>query len=692
MKRIVFLLCFGIILLSIYSCNESGTGEPSMEDLQKQIADLKKQLEQNTKIKTVAFKGSEMILTFQDGSTFSTPTPSSVIPTIGANGNWWVNGEDLGEKAIAEIPVIGENGNWWVNGKDSGKSSQGSKGDTGDKGNGIANVEYDEQTGILKITLTDKTFYEFTLGVSGDGNNNVGGNKIEDLNGAFLLSKILNGDFPFAEMTYDTQNNMTGITYHENVLNVPVKKADLKRDFNSERKIIRQTLTEYAEKDVCYNREVHNYVYIYESEQPLNTFVQMTKTQIFDELFPQGISGLEGTKEKVIEEIGSGPFCSDNFLYTIAESNGNFSLKKVARNNAPADCKKFLLTKENNKYYLYSGMYYDHQWGDPEIRSTSAYLLNDIRGTGNNSSSVIATGARVGCYNPNFRMKFDAVKYTGPEDEKQGNILKDFFTPPSDQISNQTGETGKFKVLADEYVFYKAGETIQKITFNYSYNGESYNIEDSEGNQYYVSMLNNKIAEIGAIDKDNKRIQILSFEYNADNNISIIHAPYHGVKNIAKFTYDSRKNPIELSVNSSSLAGKGYDDLFCILGFAYRYKVYDETAGTIVEKIKYADGYTPLLKIKYNYSLKNFMNHTLTAMNPLLEGFGMNNAISEMGWAGHGSCFMLEYSDYNEGGYPTRLKGLLQISDQILTDKVDLNLPINTSIATMYKFEYQKKK
>ena len=86
------------------------------------------------------------------------------------------------------------------------------------------------------------------------------------------------------------------------------------------------------------------------------------------------------------------------------------------------------------------------------------------------------------------------------------------------------------------------------------------------------------------------------------------------------------------------------------------------------------------------------MNHTLTAMNPLLEGFSMNNAISEMGWAGHGSCFMLEYSDYNEGGYPTRLKGLLQISDQILTDEVDLSLPINTSIATMYKFEYQKKK
>lgn len=717
MKKIVFLLCIGIMLLNTYSCNESGSDEPGIEDLQKEIDNLKKQLEQNTKIKAVAFEGSEMILTFQDGSTFRTPAPSSIIPTIGENGNWWVNGEDLGEKAIAQIPVIGENGNWWIDGKDTGKPAQGNKGDTGDKGeqgdkgdtgdkgdkgdkgeqgNGIANVEYDEQTGILKITLTDKTFYEFTLGVSGDNDNNIGGNKIEDLNGAFLLSKILNGDFPFAEMTYDAQNNMTGVTYYENVLNAPVKKIDLKRDFNTEGKIIRQTLTEYAVKDVCYTNNYHayNYAYIDQNSQPY-PYVQMTATQIFDELFPQGISGLEGTKEQVIYEMSNSfpcYFCNDEFLYALYKEKGNdnFYLKKVKYN--PSNYKKFLLTKENNEYYLYAGNYYSNEWHDPRIESTSAFVLNEIHGTGNNDSYVIEVGSNRECYYPYYYMRFKAVKYTGPEDEKQGNIIKDYFTPPSDQTSNETGETGKFKVQMNEYVFYKAGETIQKITFNYSYDGESYDINDSEGNQYYVSMLNNKIAEIGTIDETQKRIQILSFEYNADNNISIIHAPYHGVKNVAKFTYDSRKNPIELSVNSSYLAGKGYDDLFCVLGLAYRYKIYDETAGAIVEKIKYTDGYTPLLKIQYNYNLKNFMNHTLTATNPLLEGFNMNNAISEMGWAGHGSCFMLEYSNYNEGGYPTRLKGLLQISDQILTDEVDLSLPINTSIATMYKFEYQNKK
>lgn len=99
-----------------------------------------------------------------------------VIPVIGDNGNWWVNGKDTGVRAQgqqgehgeqgksafelwAELPgnenktlddfweflrgpagrdgdspVIGDNGNWWVGGKDTGVKAAGEKGDAGQDG------------------------------------------------------------------------------------------------------------------------------------------------------------------------------------------------------------------------------------------------------------------------------------------------------------------------------------------------------------------------------------------------------------------------------------------------------------------------------------------------------------------------------------------------------------------------------
>lgn len=66
-----------------------------------------------------------------------------------------------------------------------------------------------------------------------------------------------------------------------------------------------------------------------------------------------------------------------------------------------------------------------------------------------------------------------------------------------------------------------------------------------------------------------------------------------------------------------------------------------------------------------------------------------------MGWVGHGSCFFSEYLDYNEGGYPQRVKGILQYGLLPQADE-DMNgqweYPVNGSVAVMYKLEYEKKK
>ena len=165
------------MLLGMWSCSEETTTDdtPTVEELQQEINALRAQLEQ--KITAVNFEGSDMLLTFADGTTLRTPAPESVIPTIGENGNWWVNGTDLGVKAVASVPTIGANGNWIVDGEDTGVSAagtegpkgdkgeqgeqgeQGEKGDKGDKGDtgvGIQTVDYDQESGVLTIVLTNK--------------------------------------------------------------------------------------------------------------------------------------------------------------------------------------------------------------------------------------------------------------------------------------------------------------------------------------------------------------------------------------------------------------------------------------------------------------------------------------------------------------------------------------------------------
>ncbi len=67
------------------------------------------------------------------------------VPYIGENGNWFVNGQDLGVKAAGQdgedgkdgvTPTIsiGENGNWIINGTDTGVKAEGTQGPAGPQG------------------------------------------------------------------------------------------------------------------------------------------------------------------------------------------------------------------------------------------------------------------------------------------------------------------------------------------------------------------------------------------------------------------------------------------------------------------------------------------------------------------------------------------------------------------------------
>ena len=61
-------------------------------------------------------------------------------PYIGSNGHWFINGEDTGIPSTGEAgkngitPHIGENGNWWIGDKDTGVQAQGPQGEPGKDG------------------------------------------------------------------------------------------------------------------------------------------------------------------------------------------------------------------------------------------------------------------------------------------------------------------------------------------------------------------------------------------------------------------------------------------------------------------------------------------------------------------------------------------------------------------------------
>lgn len=78
--------------------------------------------------------------TTQNGKIISTPSgvalwakwsqdgDDGVTPTIGVNGNWWLDNVDTGYKAVGDngvSPVIGENGNWWIGELDTGVAAHG---------------------------------------------------------------------------------------------------------------------------------------------------------------------------------------------------------------------------------------------------------------------------------------------------------------------------------------------------------------------------------------------------------------------------------------------------------------------------------------------------------------------------------------------------------------------------------------
>ena len=367
--------------------------------------------------------------------------------------------------------------------------------------------------------------------------------------------------------------------------------------------------------------------------------------------------------------------------------------------------KYFSFIQEGDKVYLCTPYYY--YWDETKYAYDESYWDSYMR-EGNryyDLSTIVIDNSYPPYWNVSFSKseqliylaqgyKLPVVPYADKIDEINGNVLLDYFVPDPNKTLVESGVTGKYKALFCKFNIYEKGDEIRKGILNYVYSGDNYEVT-FEGNELgNVVMANGKIQKVIVVNEKKETVELLKFNYTGDL-LTTIDAPYAEATEVAKVLYDTKNNPIEFQVNSSKLKGLGYERILSMIGLIYEYDYYDKDKGCVVRGYKYSDGYAPLLKIAYNYNLKNFMNHTLLAAHPILSLIQTNNAVEELIWAGHGSCFFAEYSDYNEGGYPQKVKGILHYAPFVKDDNVfegQTEYPANGSVATMYRLKYEKKK
>lgn len=755
MKKFMYGMLAAAMLLGMWSCSEETTTDdtPTVEELQQEINALRAQLEQ--KITAVNFEGSDMLLTFADGTTLRTPAPESVIPTIGENGNWWVNGTDLGVKAVASVPTIGANGNWIVDGEDTGVSAagtegpkgdkgeqgeqgeQGEKGDKGDKGDtgvGIQTVDYDLKTGILTIVLTNGEEKNFSLGiVEGEGGEvNVGGTYLDDTTPA-LLKVIWNGDMPFAQFEYDAKNNMTKATYYQNILNEATPVYGVEQEFNAQGKVSKQSFFEYAttDKAVMNGWEFPGMEWL--GGGSWSEPQEMDIRNFFYFLFPSGINvngtlRFDLTTDMMYAVLNR--LCSDGRAYGEADGmSGNVFLSPwntiyviesvnpdmvYFRERAIADkAYSMMMKEEDGQIWLYAqDFYYEvpsvdgdesspswnrpyNSYGGVDLTKAVVNLITyEDEWMGEQVQDVEMDMEPMQEYNvapdPNgFYCRVPVVALGAKEDEVTADYVKDYKTVDMDRVYNPDGLSGSYKYLVAEYDRYKKGDKIYTETIVYNYDGNNMTGNYDEEDVFIAEVVNDQIRSVQVKETDSSYVEAVKITYKADGTIQTFDVPEENLTGVVEFDYDEDLNLTEVVVNASKLEGKGMSDVLCALGLAYRYEDYNEKWGTVVEDVKYVDG--TVLKLGYNKNVKNFMNHTMVGISPLLQFLVKGkHAVNELIWAGHASCFISTYSSFNGWGYPEQFEGLLRVSPDDIEGEIDL--PVNGSVSTLYKLEYVKKK
>jgi len=691
-------------MLSALSCQQQIDEdiESDIEDLQDQINNLILTLESNNEVTEVLIQDGQLLLIFEDGTSIFTDLPINPIPNIGDNGNWFVGNVDLGVLAVADIPEIGEDGNWYVDGKNTGVSAEATDGIDGQDGDGVANVTYDQTTGILDIILDSGVTYSFELYLE----DVLKAVKLEDLNGEYLISTIYNGDLPFVRFTYDESNQLTDASYFTTLLNEPVEYMTVHRELDASNNITSQTVTEYATKSIA----------IAENDYPLDDALEgiyyYNLEDAFNLLFPTGIMGFTGTGHDFFIAASSNgyhTFFDDSYIYVFDENNLAVSVNLLHVNTEA----EFGYSNLGMVDYIWTPEYDNDQreWESEYLPVTSGVNVNGV-------SINVTTGALdipTLEYYEYYPYALVAYPYTGSTDEITDNYISDYIGTTDDNVEVFGSPNEEFKAFFNSYEVYAAGEEVSSTTVTYAYDGEDFTINDAEEEEdiIHVAVTDGLITDVYTrdIEEDDcvkcreTRVlatdltefeHILHFEYTSNGQLEFVSLPNDEVTDAIRMTYDTQGNPIEFEVNPFKIQDISDEETLAFLGLSFQYSEYDADLGTVVQKYAHPDEYITMLSVDYNYGLKNFLNHTFTAMNPLLRVFDNEHAIEQIGWAGHGSALLSEYTAFNDGGYPTEIKTYIQVSaSDFPIEESDLELeygiPLNGSVAVTYKLEYIEK-
>ena len=314
----------------------------------------------------------------------------------------------------------------------------------------------------------------------------------------------------------------------------------------------------------------------------------------------------------------------------------------------------------------------------------------------------------------------DSVNYINYCTDKYSIIERDIEAPYSETIGDTTyyyenlymdnvynpnsiqpTEGKKFCYLYKKYYnrTFAKGEVKTHLDVNYLYNGDDYMINVDEDADMSVSIImdGNKMDKIYCGNENPADGAKIKFHYNDKGILSHLSSPANDLDSIARVAYDGQGNPVAIESNVKKLEGKVPESLLSMLGLIYKpYRNLKSSLKYAGYSYVYPEGFVPVIRINYGYNMKNFLGHTFSALCPLLEGFSQKHAIEEILWAGHASGMIAEYLKFNEGGYPTKIKGFIQIgaSDaNLFVNRLPENFPnigINAAVATIYKLEYKK--
>ena len=140
MRKSLFIPLLSVFLFSCSNDDwrdELGEVQSEIEFIKEEIASQKAlidALQKRTFISSIEYNKDSYTIKLSDGQSVTLKNGETPVINIGANGNWFINGEDTGTTSKGKdgnpgsTPsiIIGSNGNWIINGSDTGIKANGS--------------------------------------------------------------------------------------------------------------------------------------------------------------------------------------------------------------------------------------------------------------------------------------------------------------------------------------------------------------------------------------------------------------------------------------------------------------------------------------------------------------------------------------------------------------------------------------